>query len=498
MARLGAGIPAPPGVCHDGRVTDRLSPLDASFLYIEDRDTPMHAGSVMIFQPPSRGFDLDRLEAYVAARIESVPRYRQKVVRVPGRIANPVWVDDTAFDLSYHVRRSGLPRPGSDEQLEEFVARIESRPLDPKRPLWELYIVEGLEHGRFAVITKTHHALVDGASAIALDQLLVSRSRKASLEEQPVPPPWRPRSEPSPLGLVTEAMLDVVRSPGDVVDGFRHGVADAKATGERVLGALGAAASTLARVSTRPAPSSPLNVRVSGARRFVMVGTDLEDYRTVRAGLMQGRFAEEVTVNDVILATIAGALRAWLLTRGEAVRPTTTVRAMVPVSVLDPDDPVAEVVGGLKACYVDLPVGEPGPGMRLHQIAFAMLQEMENGSPVAADALAGIGGFAPPTLHALGARLGSAVSRRLYNLVITNVPGPQHPLYAMGARLLSTYPVLPLSHGQGLSIGLTSYDGGVYYGLLADRDTIPDADVLGQCLVDALAELIESQKATRA
>lgn len=480
------------------RVTDRLSALDASFLYVEDRDTPMHAGSVMIFEPPSRSFDLDRLATYVSSRIESVPRYRQKVVMVPGRIANPVWVDDAAFDLSYHVRRSGLPRPGSDEQLEEFVARIESRPLDLKRPLWELYIVEGLEHGRFAVVTKTHHALVDGVNAIALDQLLVSASRKAGLDDEPMPPPWRPRGEPSPVGLVTGAVLDVVRSPSEVVDSVRGGVADLKATGERILGALGAAAATIARVSTSPAPSSPLNVRVSGARRFVMVGTDLEDYRKVRAGLMQGRFAEEVTVNDVILATIAGALRAWLLTRGEAVRPTTTVRAMVPVSVTDADDPAADVVGGLKACYVDLPVGEPGPAMRLHQVAFSMLQQMENGTPVAAEALAGIGGFAPPTLHALGARLGSAVSRRLYNLVVTNVPGPQHALYAMGARLLATYPVLPLTHGQALSVGLTSYDGGVYYGLLADRDTIPDADVLGQCLVDSLGELIASQKGTRA
>ncbi|CCH76537.1 conserved hypothetical protein [Nostocoides japonicum T1-X7] len=479
-------------------MTDRLSALDASFLYVEDRDTPMHAGSVMIFDPPKRGFDLDRLASYVAARIESVPRYRQKVVTVPGRIAKPVWVDDTAFDVSYHVRRSGLPRPGTDEQLEEFVARIESRPLDLKRPLWELYIVEGLEHGRFAVITKTHYALVDGLNAVSLDQLLVSRSRRAGPDDAPDPTPWRPRSEPSAIGLVTDAVLDVVRSPSDVVDTLRGGAADLRATYGRMLGALGAAAATLAKVSTRPAPSSPLNVRVSGARRFVMVGTDLEDYRTVRAGLMEGRFAEEVTINDVILATIAGALRSWLLTRGEAVLPTTTIRAMVPVSVMDADDPAAEVVGGLKACYVDLPVGEAGAGIRLQQVAFAMLQEMENGSPVGADALAGIGGFAPPTLHALGARLGSAVSRRLYNLVVTNVPGPQHPLYAMGARLLASYPVLPLSHGQALSIGLTSYDGGVYYGLLADRVTIPDADVLGQCIVDALAELIASQQGTRA
>lgn len=476
---------------------DRLSALDASFLYVEDQNTPMHVGSVMVFQPDEDGFDFDRLVALIAARIAGVPRYRQRVIDVPGHIANPVWADDRSFDISYHVRRSGLPRPGTDAQLEEFVARIASRPLDPLRPLWEAYLVEGLEHGRFAIVTKTHQALVDGVHAIDLGQLIVTGDPDEDIAATDHAG-WRPAPEPSAAGLVAGAVLELVRRPTQAVETLRGGIDDVRATGARVLGALGAVASTLARASARPAPASPLNVEVSGARRFVMVGTDLADYRTVRSRLMKGRFAEDVTVNDVVLATIAGALRTWLLTRGEAVNAATTVRAMVPVSVAGPDDAETDVVGGLKACFIDLPVGEPGASMRLHQIAFAMRQQMEAGQAIGADTLSSIGGFAPPTLHALGARLGGAVSRRLYNLVITNVPGPQHALYAAGATLLSTYPVMPLSHGQGLAVGLTSYDGGVYYGLLADRDSIPDADVLGQCLADSLTELLESHHGPRA
>ncbi len=484
-----------PGVCHDGRVHDRLSALDASFLHVEDQTTPMHVGSVMVFDSPPGGVDMDRVAALVEQRVGEVPRYRQRVVDVPGRISNPVWADDRNFDIGFHVRRSGLPRPGTDEQLEEFVARIASRPLDHQRPLWECYLVDGLEHGRFAVVTKTHHALVDGINAVALAQLILAEDP----QDAPAPPvadAWRPRPTPGDLELVGGALVEMVRRPTQLVETVRGGIADVQATGARVLGALGQVASTLARASASPAPSSPLNVPVSGSRRFVMVGTDLADYRTVRAGLMKGRFAEEVTVNDVVLATVAGALRAWLLTRGEAVNPASTVRVMVPVS-FESDTAAGAFGGGLRACFIDLPVGEPGPSMRLHQIAFAMRQQMETGVAIGADTLASIGGFAPPTLHALGARLGGAVSRRLYNLVVTNVPGPQHPLYAAGATLLATYPVMPLGRGQGLSIGLTSYDGGVYYGLLADRDALPDVDVLGQCLLDALAELRDSHRAKR-
>jgi len=220
-----------------------------------------------------------------------------------------------------------------------------------------------------------------------------------------------------------------------------------------------------------------------------MVGTDLAAYRQVRRRLARGPHADDVTVNDIVLACIAGALRTWLLTRGSPVHSTTVVRALVPVSV---EDDTGQGLHQLAACLVDLPVGEPAASMRLHQIAFLMRQQIAGGRAVGADRLVGLAGFAPPTLHAMGARLGSDMSKRLFNLIVTNVPGPQFTLYAGDARLLATYPVIPLAKGQALAIGLTSYDGGVYYGLNADRDAMPDIEVLGQGIADALAELADS------
>ena len=473
-------------------MADRLSALDTSFLHLEDATTPMHVGSVMVFDPPTSGFDYDRLVTLIAQRIAFVPRYRQRIREVPGRLANPVWVDDEDFDVTYHVRRSALPRPGSDEQLEELVARILPRPLDRARPLWEVYLVEGLAEDRFAVISKTHHALVDGISAGDIIDVILEG---AAVSDDDLATEWRPRREPTSLDLVVAAVADNLRTPSQVIDTVQSGISDLRQTAGRVAHVAGEVAFTLAKVS-RSAPSSPLNARVGRARRYVMIGTDLEDYRKVRARLTKGTFADEVTINDVVLATITGAFRTWMLTRGESVHGGTTVRAMVPVSVHEGEG----VATGrqLAACFVDLPVGEPGASMRLHQIAFAMRQQMEGGrAAVPAETLTGLAGFAPPTMHALAARLGGVVSRRLYNVVITNVPGPQQPLYAAGARMVSTYPVMPLNAGQALSIGLTSYDGGVYYGLYTDRDAIPDADVLGHAIVDALGELLDAPRSRR-
>jgi WS/DGAT/MGAT family acyltransferase len=474
-------------------VSDRLTSLDASFLYLEESTTPMHVGSVMVFQPPDQGFDYDRLVSLITNRIAFVPRYRQRIREVPGRLANPVWVDDVDFDITYHVRRSALPRPGSDDQLQEFVARVQPKRLDRGRPLWEVYLVEGLAEGRFALVTKTHQALVDGINAVDIAHVIVDG---LSDREEPVNDTWRPASAPSDVELITVALAEAIQRPSQIVENVRGGVADIKAVGGRVFSAVGAVVSTVARTAARPAPISPLNVEIGEARRYIMVGTDLEDYRKVRNRLARGRYADDVTINDVVLATISGALRSWLLTRGEAVHSATTVRAMVPVSVYDTDD-VTRLGNRVTACFVDLPVGEPSASMRLHQIAFSMRQQMEGGQAVGAESLAGLAGFASPTLHSLGARLGMAMSRRLFNVIITNVPGPQQPLYAGDALMLSTYPVMPLARWQAVSIGLTSYDGGVYFGLNGDRATMPDLDVLGQCLVDSLAELVESRDASR-
>lgn len=475
-------------------MADRLSSLDTSFLHLEDEVTPLNVGSVMIFDPPAAGLDFDQVVQHIANRMAFVPRYRQRIRSVPGGLANPVWVDDERFDISYHVRRSALPRPGSDEQLEELVARIMPRQLDAERPLWEVYVVEGLTGGRFAVISKVHQALVDGVRAVDIGHVILDSTPHA---QHDLPDTWRPVREPSPGELLVGALSDAVRTPGQVIETVQTAITDLRGAAQRVFSAAGGVLSTVARLSARPAPSSPLNAQVGRARRFVMIGTDLEAYRKVRTRLARGTFASEVTVHDVVLAAITGAMRNWLLTRGESIRTDSTVRAMVPVSIADEDDPDAGLARQLTACFIDLPVGEPNPAMRLHQVAFAMRQQVEGGRAVGAQTLVGLGGFAPPTIHAMGARLASAVSRRLYNVAITNVPGPQKPLYAAGAHLVATYPVMPLMPGQALSIGLTSYDGGVYYGLYTDRDSVPDADVLGQAVAESLKELLEAPRQRR-
>jgi diacylglycerol O-acyltransferase len=461
---------------------DRLSALDASFLSMETLTTPMHVGGVCVLEPPSSGFDYDRLVELISQRIGLVPRYRQKVKTVPGRLVNPVWVDDGDFDVTYHVRRSALPRPGTRAQLKDLVARLQSRPLDRSRPLWEIYLVEGLEDGRIGIITKTHHAMVDGISAVDIGTVI--------LDVEPTPrevpeDDWAPDKEPGIVDLVAGAIVEVATRPTAVLDAAKAAATDVKATTGKVVGVVGGVLAQ-ARVMARPAPESPLNVAIGEQRRFGMADTPLDDYKRVRK-------AHGGTVNDVVLATVSGALRSWLLTRGEKVTSTTVVRAMVPVSVRV-DAEKGELGNRVSSYFVDLPVGEGSAVMRLHQVTFAMRGHKESGAAVGADALVQLTGFAPPTIHALGARAASIMTRRLFNLVVTNVPGPQYPLYAAGARMLSMYPVVPLAKNQAVSIGLTSYNGGVFYGLNADRDAMPDVDVLAACLEESLAELVGSTR----
>ena len=457
-------------------MADRLSPLDVSFLYMETPTTAMHVGGVAILEPPAGGFDYDRLVELITQRIALVPRYRQKVKWIPGRIANPVWVDDEDFDVTYHVRRSALPKPGDDGQLRELVARLQSRQLDRNRPLWEIYLVEGLEGGRVGIITKTHHAMVDGVSAVDIGTVILD------LTPEPRECPadgWVPRHEPNAAALVVGAVTDLVRRPTQAIDTARTAVVDARSTVGKAATVASAVLSSVVSMA-RPAPSSPLNVTIGQQRRFAMAATDLDDYKRVRK-------VHGGTVNDVVLATVAGALRAWLLTRGESVIPTTTIRAMVPVSVRSEGEQMGNRVSSY---FVDLPVGENNPVMRLHQVSVAMRGHKDSGQSVGADALVQMAGFAPPTIHSLGARAASGFTRRLFNLVVTNVPGPQFPLYAAGARMLSMYPVVPLAKGQAVSCGLTSYNGGVFYGLNADRDAMPDIDVLAGLIEESLAELV--------
>jgi diacylglycerol O-acyltransferase len=459
-------------------VTERLSPLDVSFLYMETPTTAMHVGGVAIFEPPADGFDYDRLVELISQRISLVPRYRQKVRWVPGRLANPVWVDDSDFDVTYHVRRSALPKPGTDAQLRDLVGRLQSRQLDRNRPLWEIYLVEGLSGGRVAIVTKTHHAMVDGVSAVDIGTVILD------MEPTPREVPdddWSPSKEPSSVGLVVGAVTDFLSKPSGAIDTARAAVVDVRETTNKVAAMAGG---MLAQVKTiaKQAPATPLNVPIGEQRRFGMATTSLDDYKRIRK-------AHGGTINDVVLATVTGALRSWLMTRGETVTPATVLKAMVPVSVRS-DTQKGELGNRVSSYFVDLPVGEPSAVMRLHQVSYAMRAHKESGAAVGADALVQLSGFAPPTITALGARTASSLTRRLFNLVVTNVPGPQFPLYAAGARMLSMYPVVPLAKNQAVSIGLTSYDGGVYYGLNADRDAMPDIDVLTACIEESLAELL--------
>ena len=466
-------------------MSDRLSALDASFLYLEDRTTPMHVGGVAVFRKPRAGFDYDHVLALVERRLALVPRYRQKVRQIPGGLVRPVWVDDQDFDITYHVRRSALPKPGNDAQLYELAARLMSRELDRARPLWEVYLVEGLSRDRVAVITKTHQAVVDGSGAIDIGQVILDTQRNP-----PVPDTedlWMARREPSLAQLLLEAVAETVQRPGEVVENARAAVVDATATVEKVTRAAGGLASAV-RAAAVPPPGGPLNAATSTQRRFAVARAKLERLRAVRR-------VHGAAVNDVVLAVVAGALRSWLLSRGEVVRAATTLRAMVPLSVRgddlqaqnrSSDDPGSRVASYL----VDLPVGEGNPVVRLHQISHAMRAHSESGQSVAAEALVRVSGFAPPTLHALGARVANAFSSRLFNVLVTNVPGPQVPLYAAGAKMVEMFPVVPLARNQSLSIGVTSYDGGVYFGLNADRDAMSDVDVLAAMIEESVEELM--------
>ena len=475
-------------------MSDRLSPLDVSFLYLEERTTPMHVGSVMLFSPGPGGLDHARLVRHLDARIALVPRYRQRIRFVPGRIANPVWVDDERFDITYHVRRSALPRPGTQAQLEELVARMQARRLDRSRPLWEVNVVEGLQDGRFAVVTKVHQTLVDGVHAVDLGQVVLDDDEEG---HEPPMHTWRPGREPSFVELVAAAVTDTLRRPQQLADTARAGLGDLLSVGSKAVDALGGlafAAQQAARSQGRHAAerrdrrSPPVRDARHGPRRLP-AGARLPPRR-----LPAGRHDDPgTTVNDVVLATLTGALRLWLQGRGVGVGPGTVVRALVPMSVKAEHPSDAGAIGSrVASLLVDLPTGEPSPLMRLHQVAYQTRAHREAGQALSAPAIAGIAGFAPPTLHSLGARVASGLSRRLFNLVITNVPGPQHPLFLDGARLLASYPVIPLARGQALAVGLTSYDGGVHYGLNGDRDAMPDLDELRRCIVESLAELVEA------
>ncbi len=471
-------------------MSERLRPRDLALLATESATTPMHNATLEIFDPGESAFDYQRLVALVADRIAFVPRYRQRLQTVPGRLANPVWVDDPEFDLAYHVRRSALPRPGSLDQLRELTARIISRPLDRQRPLWEVYFVEGLDGGRVAVLSKSHQILVDGVSTVDLGQVLLDDSAEARTlgHDDLGHDEWRARSRPTSASLVVDAVAESLQDPSTVVNTVRSNVGSAVRTAEQTLNRIGTVAGALS--NRRPVPESPVNGVLSQQRRFVAVSTDLKDYQRIRR-------VHGGTVNDVILATVTGALRGWLLARTESMAGLKKLKVIVPMSVIDDELEATSLGTQIAGHELELPIGEPSPVVRLHQVSYGFRGHGETGRAVGAQRLAGIAGFAPTTFHALGSRVAAQELRRGFHLSVTNVPGPQFPLYAAGARMLESYPVHPLLPGHALAIGVTSYDGRVFYGITADRDLLPDADVLGQCVVEALDELSDTASPAR-
>ena len=466
---------------------DRLDAVDSALWYAEDTQTPRNVGGVAIFQPPADGFDHERLVRLIRNRIAHVPRYRQRLREVPGGLSRPVWVDDPGFDVAYHVRRSALPQPGTRAQLEELVGRLMARPLDRARPLWEMYLIEGLEDGCFAVVTKSHQVLVGGNGAIDIAQVMLDSSPDVP---EDTPDAWNPRPEPSDVELISSAITSALTRPTVAWDTATGAVRDVGATIEAVTGWVKDTGVGIIRslASLARAPmDTPLNTRIGAQRRFATTQLSLADLREVRGSSVG-------TVNDVVLTVVTGALRDWLMNRGRVLESSATIRALVPVSIQAESTSRHERIGPgeVGAFLIDLPVGESDPIVRLHQIAFHMRDLRSTERFVGAEALSGMAGFGPSTLHALGSRVGSTLSRRAYNISVINVPGPQRALYAADCELIAAYPFSSLVQGQALSIGLMSYRGNVFVGLTADHDALADVSVIIDGLADSLTELKEA------
>jgi diacylglycerol O-acyltransferase len=454
---------------------DRLTGLDSSFLHLERDAAHMHVGGCMVFE--GQAPDYDELVAQIGSRLHLVPRYRQRLAFVPMNQGRPVWVDDPHFNIGFHVRHTALPSPGGEEQLKRLTGRVFSQALDRSRPLWEIWLVEGLSDDHFALLSKTHHALVDGVSGVDIATVLFD----VSPDPMPVAPPdhkWVPRPLPSGAQLLADALLERATVPAEIVRGVRATLRGPRQVASRVGRALGGV-SAMARMGLLSAPASPLNVRIGPHRRFTWVNGDLDQFKAIKNALGG-------TVNDVVLAAVAGALGRYLRLRGEATD-ELILRAMVPVSIR------ADVERGalgnrVAAMWVPLPVGLSDPVQRLLTISRDMEGIKESGQAVGAQVLTELSGFAPPTIMAQAARL--QARQRLFNLVVTNVPGPQFPLYMLGRQLKAMYPMVPLAENQALGIAIMSYNGQLNFGLNADYDALPDLEALADELRAAMEELV--------
>jgi WS/DGAT/MGAT family acyltransferase len=463
---------------------DRLTGLDTSFLHMERAGAHMHVASTIIFEgsPPTHAEFRDHIES----RLHLVPRFRQKLRFVPFDQGRPVWVDDPHLNLDYHVRQTALPGPGSEEQLRNLAARIFSQQLDRTKPLWELWLVEGLEGDRFAIVGKSHHALVDGVSGVDITTVLFDVEPEPSAE--PVrPPKWAPRPEPTDLQLLTDALRERATSPAEIVRGFRAALRGPR----QVARGVGATGKMLG--AGIAAPSTPFNVEIGPHRRLAFVRTDLSLLKRVKN-------EHGGTVNDVILSAVTGALVNYLRARGTDTT-ELEMRAMVPVSIRA-DSEHGALGNRISAMMAPLPVWSEDPLERLRLISETMGDLKGSGQAVGAEILTKITDFAPPTIASQAARLQPA--QRFFNLVVTNVPGPQLPLYVLGRTMESIFPMVPLARRQALCVVLMSYDGQVDFGMVGDFDAMADLDSFALDLEAAVEELAATlpaggdQRTTRA
>ena len=458
-----------------------LSPLDASFLHIENEVTHMHIGSVGVFEGPAPS--RDEMFKAVESKLHLVPRYRQRVRFPPLRLGPPVWVDDSHFNLEYHVRRTALASPGGEDELRVLVGRVMSQQLDRSKPLWEMWVAEGLGGGRWAMISKTHHCMVDGVSGTELLSVLLDAEREPVRARAPR---WQPEPEPSAADLLAQPLARRLTSPVYAVTAARDAARAPRQLGALALESVRGVAAMRGLV-LRPTPRSTLNGPIGPHRRWNWAHAQLSDVKSIRAGLGG-------TVNDVVLAAITRGFRELLLARGEDVE-GRIVRTLVPVSVRRPGER-GTYNNRVSAMFAELPVGIEDPVERLSSVREQMEGLKQSKQAVAGEVLTSLTGFAPALLLALGARVASRrAPQRNVNTVTTNVPGPQRPLYLAGRRMLEAMPFVPLGGQVRVGVAIFSYDGALKFGVTGDYDTAPDIGVLCTGIETGLAELVKAAAA---
>jgi diacylglycerol O-acyltransferase / wax synthase len=455
---------------------DRLTALDSAFLHLEDHSAAhMHVASVMVFE--GKAPTLQELVEHVVNRLHLVPRYRQRLAFVPLGQGRPVWTDDPHFNPYYHIRHTALPKPADDAALKRLAGRLFSQRLDRSKPLWEIWLVQSMSGGRFALVAKTHHALVDGISGVDITTVLFDTAREPAAPTAP-PSPWSAKPLPGQAKLLGEALLERATVPGEMVRGARALMRTPRKAFSQLKEAVESVGATTLEGINAPAPPSPFNVDIGPHRRYTFLDTDLAQFKAIKDSLGG-------TLNDVVLSTVSLALGRFLRSRGHDTD-GLLLKAMVPVSVRPKSDRGA-LGNQVAAMWAPLPVGVENPVECLHKIAKSMETLKNSGQAVGAQVLTNLAGFAPPTILSQAARL--QPRQPFFNLVVTNVPGPQFPLYLLGRRLDVLYPVVPLAQRQALGIAVMSYNGHLGFGLLADYDALPELEQIAQELEQASAAL---------